>query len=68
MSLEFHRPSRNWIQVRCSCGHTSKDPLPAWSKRPLGGFEYWCDLERKHYVSDVEAARLRELCMHPGWT
>lgn len=66
-TLEFHRPSRDWLQVRCSCGNWSKDPVHAWasrSKRP--GFDYHCG-NSLHILDATEAARLRELIEHPGW-
>jgi hypothetical protein len=67
-TLEFHRPSRGWLQVRCPCGCWTKDPCAMWesrSKRP--GFEYMCDEGKLHMVSPSTAARLRELIEHPGW-
>jgi len=67
-ALEFYRPSRDWLQVRCPCGHWSKEPTDAWtarSKRP--GFEYGCGEGRLHYVSQSQAAQLRTLIEHPGW-
>ncbi len=67
-TLEFHRPSREWLQVRCPCGHWTKEPVIAWKNRCKRlGFDYGCDSGKLHPVSAPEAARLRSLIEHPGW-
>lgn len=67
-TVEFHRVDREWLQVRCPCGHWTKEPVEAWKARSRrAGFEYGCNGERLHHVSESEADRLRSLLEHPGW-
>lgn len=66
--VEFYRPSREWLKVRCPCGVWSKEPTIAFATRAKrAGFEYWCNEGKLHAVSDSDAARLRRLIEHPGW-